>query len=160
MKKQIIIAFFVIALAACATAPSPTPTFSVMDASTEASFTEIPLPAVTLFPTQVPTSTETFFMPTPSPLPVTPSATPTVPSPYEADHRAIRKVIDAYFDKIYDKRQTYQVDGFGNTVSAGEEAAGFRKTELGRQALYITVARQNFNRYAYYDYYLEYSEIV
>jgi len=94
--------------------------------------------------------TSTPFTPTP----------PTVISPYEADHEAIKKVIAAYFDKIYFMRQSFRVDGFGGTVSTSEEAKGFLKTELRKQAVNISWARLNFLRYASYNYTLNYSEIV
>jgi len=85
---------------------------------------------------------------------------PTVVSPFEAEHEAIRKVITAYFDKIYFMHNSFQVDGFGDTVSMSDEAKGFLKTELRKQAVEIVWARSNFLRYASYSYTLNYSEIV
>jgi len=85
---------------------------------------------------------------------------PTVISPYEAEHEAIRKVIAAYFDKIYSMHNSFRVDGFDDTVSNSTEAAGFLKTELRKQAVTINWARLNLLRYASYSYTLDYSEIV
>ena len=86
--------------------------------------------------------------------------TPTPVSPYEADHEEIRKVIAAYFEKLYSMHNSFQVDGFGDTVSTSDEAKGFLRTELRKQAVEIVLARSNHSRYASYDYTLDYSEIV
>lgn len=111
--------------------------------------TQMAIPTATSMP-PVPTSTPTF------------SATePTAPvSPYEADHEEIRKVIDAYFDKAYSMRNSFQVDGLGDTISTSEEANGFLRTELRKRAVDIVWARQNYLRYASYEYTLDYSEII
>jgi len=119
--------------------------------------TQMTIPTATAILLPVPTSTPTFFIGSPTTLP---STTPTHLSPYEADHEAIRKVIAAYFDKVYFMSNSFQVDGFGDTVSTGDEAQGFLKTELRKHAVRITWARRNFLRYASYDYTLDYSEIV
>ncbi|HMZ08838.1 MAG TPA: hypothetical protein PK078_14575, partial [Anaerolineales bacterium] len=118
--------------------------------------TQLAIPTATPMP-PVPTSTPTFFVTESTALPSTP---PTPISPYEADHEEIRKVIDAYFDKVYSMRNSFQVDGLGDTVSTSEEANGFLRTELRKRAVDIVWARQNYLRYASYQYTLEYSEIV
>jgi hypothetical protein len=167
MKNQIIIAFLVITLAACAPAVTSAPPIDMVDAQSTALAdaltkvwqTQTALPTATPTPSPLPTSTPTFIMPPPTTLPTTPTK-PTVPSPYEAEHEAIRKVIAAYFDKIYAMHNSFQVDGFGDTVSTSTEAAGFLKTELRQQAVGIVWSRINFLRYASYSYTLHYSEIV
>ena len=108
-------------------------------------------------PTLPPSLTPTFIIEPPTSLPSTP---PTAISTYEAEHEEIRKVIASYFDKIYTMHNTFRVDGFGDTVSTSEEAKGFLKTELRKQALEIVWARINFLRYASYHFTLDYSEIV
>lgn len=142
--------------------PSPAldPT-SVMETSVSFAITnnvgtQMAIPTATPMP-PVPTSTPTFSATEPTALPSTP---PTPVSPYEADHEEIRKVIDAYFDKVYSMRNSLQVDGFGNTVSTSDEANGFLRTELRKRAVDIVWARQNYLRYASYEYTLDYSEIV
>lgn len=119
--------------------------------------TQMAIPIATPMPSPVPTSTPTFFITSPTTLP---SATPTPVSPYEWEHEQIRKVIAAYFDKIYSMHNTFQVDGFGDTVSTSDDAKGFLKTELRKQAVGIVWARRNLLRYASYHYTLDYSEIV
>lgn len=69
-------------------------------------------------------------------------------------------MIEAYFEEIYSMHNSFQVDGFGNTVSTSDEAKGFLKTELRKQAVEIVWARTNFLRYASYHYTLNFSEIV
>jgi hypothetical protein len=119
--------------------------------------THMAIPTATPRPSAVPTSTPTFFITSPTTLP---STTPTPVSPYEADHEEIRKVIASYFDIIYSMHNSFQVDGFGDTVSTSDEAKGFLKTELRKQAVEIVWARKNLLRYASYYYTLDYSEIV
>ncbi len=85
---------------------------------------------------------------------------PTYISPYETDHQAIKTVIAAYFDKTYSMNNSFQVDGFDDTVSTSDEASGFLKTELRKRAVEIVWARTNFLRYASYKFTLDYSEIV
>ena len=140
---------------------SPT---AAMDTAISGAFTELvktqaALPAATPTPSPVPTATQTptVFMVSPSPLPSTP---PTPISPYEAEHRAIKSVIDSYFDQIYAMHNSFQVTGFDDVVSTSAEAEGFRKTALREQAVEIVWARLNFLRYASYTYTLDYSEIV
>src|SRR6476661_2715165 len=165
MKNQIIIAFLVITLAACAPEATSAPSVNAVDAQntafadawTNVSLTQTALPTATLTPSPLPTSTPTFVMPEPTALPSTP---PTPVSPYEAEHEAIKKVIGSYFDKIYFMHNSFRVDGFGDTVSTGAEAAGFLKTALREQALEIVWARLELLRYASYNYTLKYSEIV
>ena len=167
MKNLIIIAFLVFLLATCAPTTASTPSIyaanvqstALANARTQVWLTQTALPTATPTPTPLPTSTPAFFIDPPTPLPSTPT-TPTVISPYEADHAAIKKVIAAYFDKLYSMYNSFQVDGFGDTVSTSAEAAGFLKTELRKQAVYISFARRNFLRYASYSYSLDYSEIV
>lgn len=118
--------------------------------------TQLAIPTATPMP-PVPTSTPTFSTTEATALPSTP---PTPVSPYEADHEEIRKVIDAYFEKVYSMRNSFQVDGLGDTISTSEEASGFLRTELRKQAVDIVWARQNYLRYASYEYTLDYSEIV
>ena len=135
-----------------------TPTISAEQTSPISTETLLILmPTITPEPSRISTSTPSFFATEPTTLP---SATPTPVSPYEADHEEIRKVIGAYFDKVYFMRNSFQVDGFGDTVSTSEEAKGFLRTQLRRQAVEIVWARQNFLRYASYSYTLNYSEIV
>jgi hypothetical protein len=161
MKNQIFIAFVIVLLTACTSMAEPPQLISATDvhstalagARTEVWLTQTALPTIT------PTSTPTVFIPHPTTTPGTPPK-PTVISPYEAEHKEIQKVIAAYFDKIYSMHNSYQVDGFGDTVSTSAEAAGFLKTELRKQAVDIVWARQNFLRYASYTYTLNYSEIV
>ena len=119
--------------------------------------TQMAIPTATPMASPVPTSTPTFFIGSPTTLPSTP---PTPVSTYEADHEAIRKVIAAYFDKVYSMHHSFQVDGFGDTVSTSDEANGFLRTELRKQAVEIVMARSYRSRYASYDYTLDYSEIV
>ena len=119
--------------------------------------TQMAIPTATPMPSPVPTSTPTFFVIEPTTLQ---STTLTPVSPYEADHEEIRKVIAAYFDKVYSMHNSFQVDGLGDTVSTSDEAKGFLKTDLRKQAVGIVWARQNFLRYASYYYTLDYSEIV
>lgn len=69
-------------------------------------------------------------------------------------------MITSYFEEIYSMHNSFQVDGFGQTVSTSEEAQGFRKTELRNQAVEIVWARRNLLRYASYSYTLNFSEIV
>ena len=167
MKNLIIIAFLVFLLATCAPTTASTPSIyaanvqstALANARTQVWLTQTALPTATPTPTPLPTSTPAFFIDPPTPLPSTPT-TPTVISPYEADHAAIKKVIAAYFDKLYSMYNSFQVDGFSDTVSTSAEAAGFLKTELRKQAVYISFARRNFLRYASYSYSLDYSEIV
>ena len=130
---------------------------SVSFAMTSIVGTQMTIPTATPIPSPVPTFTPSFFAIEPTTLP---SATPSPVSPYEADHEEIRKVIDAYFDKVYSMRNSFQVDGLGGTVSTSDEANGFLRTELRRRAVEIVWARQNFLRYASYDFTLDYSEIV
>lgn len=152
-------------LAACAPAVTSASPINASDAQTTAFanawtqvlLTQTALPAATPTPPPLPTSTPTFFIVDPTPLPVTP---PTAISTYEAEHEAIRKVIASYFDKIYYMHNSFQVDGLGDTISTSDEAAGFLKTELRNQALRIVWERQNFLRYVSYSYILNYSEIV
>ena len=125
---------------------------------------------VTIDPTATPVPISISSTPTPPAISATPTpfviqptalkATPTAASPYDAEHDAIKKVIGAYFDKIYLMHNSFRVEGFGDTVSNSAEASGFLKTELRKQALDIYQARVNLLRYASYGYSLDYSEIV
>lgn len=167
MKKTLLLALLVIMLAACAPAETFAPSSNAVEmqktalaeARTQVWLTQTALPSTTAIPMPLPTATPTFVIIPPTTLPTTPTK-PTVPSPYETEHQAIKKVIAAYFDKIYSMHNTFRVDGFGDTVSTSPEAAGFRKTELRKQAVEIVFFRQNFLRYASYHYTLDYSEIV
>jgi photosystem II stability/assembly factor-like uncharacterized protein len=145
-------------LTACSRAPvSPAlSSTSVMGTAVAVAQTNMARTQVAV-PTATHTPTPTFPLTTPSPLPSTP---PTPISTYEADHEAIRQVIDAYFGKVYSMRQSFQVDGLGDAVSSSEEARGFLKTELRKQAVEVVWARMNLLRYASYHYTLDYSEIV
>ncbi|MBL8097909.1 MAG: hypothetical protein JNK81_01945 [Anaerolineales bacterium] len=107
--------------------------------------------------TLTPVSTDTIVYPTPS---VLPSATITPTSPYEAEHREIEKVVEAYFEKLYYMRNSFQIENFDDVVSSASDGRIFLKTELRKQAVGITSARVNFLRYASYSYTLDYSEIV
>jgi len=159
MKNQIIIALLIITLASCAPAVTSAPPINEIDVQNTAfadAWTKV-WRTQTALPTATPTPTPTLFIIEPTPLPVTP---PTPISPYEAEHEEIRKVIAAYFDKIYYMHNSFQVDGLGDTVSTSDEAAGFQKTELRKQAVNISWARLSFLRYASYSYTLDYSEIV
>lgn len=69
-------------------------------------------------------------------------------------------MIASYFEEIYSMHNSFQVDGFGDTVSTNDEAKGFLKTELRKQAVEIVWARTNLLRYASYQYTLNFSEIV
>lgn len=124
-------------------------------AKTEVVGAKIAIPIET--PSSVPTSTSTLFVVQPTPLPLTATKPP---SPYAAEHEEIKKVIASYFEEIYSMHNSFQVDGFGNTVSTNDEAKGFLKTELRKQAVEIVWARTNFLRYASYQYTLNFSEIV
>jgi len=163
-KAKIPLFLVAVILAACNRFNSSPPlrSTSVMEtavsvARTNMAGTQTAIPTATPIPLPVPTSTPTFFAISPTTLP---STTPTLVSPYEADHEAIRKVIAAYFDKVYSMHNSFQVDGFGDTVSTSDEAQGFLRTELRKQAVEIVWARLNHLRYASYDYTLDYSEIV
>ncbi len=158
------ISFFLLILTSCngfASTPTVSPANAMQTAIsvalTELVKTQTALPSATPTPSILPTSTPTFFIPPPTTLP---STTPTVVSPYEADHQAIKKVIAAYFDKIYLMHNSFRLEGFGDTVSTSPEAVGFLKTELRKQAMNIVWARSNFLRYASYHFSLDYSEIV
>jgi hypothetical protein len=150
MKSYVlfIIAILGIALVSCVMTIAIVPTNTPVPVST---------PATPVPPTLPISATPTLFMAQPT---ASPSTLPTVVSPYEADHDEIKKVIGAYFDKIYLMHNSFQVDGFDDTVSTSAEAAGFLKTELRKQALDIYWARLNLLRYASYSYSLNYSEIV
>jgi hypothetical protein len=162
-KVKIPLFLFAVILTACSRLPSSPALRStnVMEtavsvAGTNMVGTQMALRTATPMP-PVPTSTPAFSATAPTTLP---SMTPTPVSPYEADHEEIRKVIDAYFENVYFMRNSFQVDGFGDTVSTSDEAKGFLRTELRKQAVDIVWARQNYLRYASYDYTLDYSEIV
>ena len=163
-KVKILPFLVAVILTACSRFPS-SPTINPTDVmetaisfvKTEAVKTQLAIPTATPMSLPVPTSTPSLFATEPTTLP---SATPTPVSPYEAEHEEIRKVIDAYFDKVYSMHNSFQLDGFGDTVSTSDEANGFLKTELRKRAVEIVWARQNFLRYASYDYTLDYSEIV
>jgi hypothetical protein len=164
MKNQII-ALLVITLAACAPALGSTPPIHAVDiqntvfadALTKVWLTQTALPTATPTSALLPTATPTFFIVQPTTLP---STTPTVVSPYEAEHEEIKKVITSYFAKIYFMHHSFRVEGFGDVVSTSAEAKGFLKTELRKQALEIVWARLHLLRYASYTYTLDYSEIV
>lgn len=113
--------------------------------------------AVTKTTTQTPSVTP---LPTFSPLPSTPSKTPTGISPYEAEHEAIRKVIASYLDQIYYMHNSFQVGGLGDVISSAPDGRLFLKTKLRQLAVDITWERQNFSRYVSYNSTLTYSEIV
>ena len=163
MKHQVFIALFILLAAACAPAATSASPVNPVDAAgtalaaawTNVALTQTALP--TLTPAPPSTSTEEVFLISPTNLP---APTPTVPSPYEADHEAIRKAIASYFDTLYAMRNTFRVDGLGDTVSTGDEAKGFRQTRLREQALEIAWARMYLSRYASYTVTLDYSEIV
>lgn len=163
-KAQILLFLVAVILTACnrfTSSPAISST-NVMDttvsiAQTNMVGTQMAIPTSTPIPSPIPTSTPTFFIVQPTTFP---TATPTATSLYEADHEEIRKVIDAYFDKVYSMHNSFYVDGFGDTVSTSDEANGFLKTELRKQAVGIVWARRNFLRYASYSYTLDYSEIV
>ena len=163
-KAKIPLFLVAVILTACNRFPSSPTLSSTSLTETAVSFvktnmvgTQMAIPTATPMPSSVPTSTPTFFIVQTTTLP---TATPTATSPYEADHEEIRKVIAAYLDKVYSMRNSFQVDGFGNTVSTSDEAKGFLKTELRKQAVGIVSARRNLLRYASYFYTLDYSEIV
>src|SRR5215217_986202 len=125
-KAKIPLFLVTVILAACNRFPSPPglSSTSVMEtavsvARTNMVGTQMAIPTATQMPSPVSTSTPTFFIISPTTLP---STTPTPLSPYEADHEAIRKVIAAYFDKVYSMHNSFQVDGFGDTVSTSDEA--------------------------------------
>ena len=138
------------------TAPAALPSTSVIETAVPVAKTNM-VGTQMAIPTATPTSAPALFTITPTTLP---TMTPTPVSPYEADHEEIRKVIAAYFDKVYSMHNSFQVDGFGDIVSTSDEAKGFLKTELRKQAVEIVQARRNLLRYASYDYTLDYSEIV
>ncbi len=161
MKNMLLGVCLIFILIACATTAQPTTlgiqktATAIAIAQTAVVLTQTALPTAT--PTSTFTPTATIVFPTPSPLPSTP---PTTISTYEAEHEAIRKVIASYFDKIYFMHNSFQVDGFGDTISTSDEAKGFLQTELRKQAVEIVWARLNFLRYSSYSYTLDYSEIV
>lgn len=162
--KTIIPLFLVVVLLTGCNRFTPSPTLgptSVMEtfvsfAMTSVVGTQLAIPTATPMP-PAPLSTPTFSATEPTALPSTP---PTPVSPYEADHEEIRKVIDAYFKTVYSMRNSFQVDGLGDSISTSEEANGFLITELRKRAVDIVWARQNYLRYASYEYTLDYSEIV
>lgn len=163
-KAKIPLFLVVVILTACNrfTSPPALSSTSVMEtavsvAKTNMVGTQMAIPTATPTPPAVLTSAPTSFIIASTTLP---SMTPTPVSPYEADHEEIRKVIDAYFDKVYSMHNSFQVDGFGDTVSTSDEAKGFLKTELRKQAVGIVWARRNLLKYASYYYTLDYSEIV
>ena len=158
MKNKLFLVFLMMVLLACAPVQAVTPNVqstAVAIAQTGIVLTQTAVPTVTLTPSPAPISTPTIFV-TPTPV----LYSPTVVSPFEADHEAIKKVIASYFDKLYYMHSSFDVDGLGDSVSTSEEAAGFQKTELRKRAVDIVWARLNFLRYASYSYMLDYSEIV
>ena len=108
-------------------------------------------------PTITQTATATIIWPTYSPIPTTPT---TATSPYEAEHEAIKKVVQTYFDKIYYIHHTYEVKDFGDVISTAPDGRSFLKTELRKQALNVVWERTNLLRYSSYSYSLDFSEIV
>jgi|GEM_PF-2573545 len=100
MKNILLIALIASILTACA--PAQPDTINLQNTAlaivqTGIALTQTALPTVTVPPPTF-TATATIVYPTPSPLPSTP---PAPISPFETDHEAIRKVIAAYFDKLY-----------------------------------------------------------
>lgn len=160
MKNILFTVLLIIILTACISA-QPDITDIQNNAATVA-WTSVALTLEAL-PTSTPpptaTATPMFIEYTPSPLPFTPP-TAISTSPYEADHEAIRKVLAAYFDKLYYMHNSFQVEGLDDLISSKPDGRSFLKTELRKQAVDIVWARLHFLRYASYNYTLNYSEIV
>ncbi len=117
--------------------PSPAQT-DIQNHAATAAWTSVYL-TMNAFPTATPppptitqTATATIIWPTYSPIPTTPT---TATSPYEAEHEAIKKVVQTYFDKIYYIHHTYEVKDFGDVISTAPDGRSFLKIRVEKASM-------------------------